>query len=38
MSRVFTPGVLYEPIPYPDHVRLADAEMASRSNAFYEAI
>lgn len=38
MSKVFTPGATYEPIPFPDHVKLNSSEMLAQSAAFYEGI
>ncbi len=38
MVKVFTPGEVYDPIPYPDRQNLSDAEMISRSAEFYDGI
>lgn len=38
MTRVFTPGADYEPIPFPDRQDLTNDEMIKRSQDFYEAI
>ncbi len=38
MSKVFTPGAAYEPIPFPDRVELESSEMLARSAAYYEHI
>jgi len=38
MVKVFTPGEVYDPVPYPDRQEFSDAEMLRRSVEFYEAI
>ncbi|WP_169544895.1 nitroreductase family protein [Sneathiella aquimaris] len=38
MSRVFTPGEVFDPIPLPDQRRFPDNEMISRSQTFYDDI
>lgn len=38
MSKVFTPGAPYDPIPLPDRRCFSEEEMKSRSRAFYEEI
>ncbi|OUR80362.1 nitroreductase family protein [Alphaproteobacteria bacterium 46_93_T64] len=38
MSKVFTPGQKYDPIPYPDRQDLSVEEMIKRSAEFYVAI
>ncbi|MEH6403187.1 MAG: nitroreductase family protein [Sneathiella sp.] len=38
MSKVFTPGQKYDPVPLPDRRAFSDAEMMTRSQQFYEDI
>ena len=38
MSKVFTPGQKYDPIPYPDRQDFSDDEMIKRSDEFYSGI
>jgi len=38
MSKVFTPGQKYDPIPFPDRQDYSDAEMIERSAAFAASI
>ncbi|WP_025898509.1 nitroreductase family protein [Sneathiella glossodoripedis] len=38
MSRVFTPGVPFEPVPFPDRQTMDDREIKERSEIFYQNI